>query len=80
LGETTSCGILQSGAVQCWGAGKVLGDCVTPNTCGQALAPTGLFTEIAVGYTNACGILASGKIKCWGSNTGGRSTPPPQFQ
>jgi Regulator of chromosome condensation (RCC1) repeat len=80
LGVITSCGILDSGDVQCWGAGKIAGDCSTPNTCGQALPQTGPFTEIAVGYTHACGLLATGKIKCWGSNTGGRGTPPSQFQ
>jgi hypothetical protein len=66
--------------VECWGAGLNAGDCSTPDKCGQGVAQTGPFVDIAVGYTNACGILANGKIKCWGSNSGGRSTPPAAFQ
>jgi Regulator of chromosome condensation (RCC1) repeat len=79
-GVVTTCGILDSGSVMCWGAGKTADNCDTLVNCGQALPPPGVFVDIAVGYTNACGILDSGKIACWGSNTGGRSTPPADFQ
>jgi alpha-tubulin suppressor-like RCC1 family protein len=80
VGQLTSCGILESGDVQCWGAGKTAGDCDTEDTCGQAVGQTGPFVDLAIGYTHACGLLENGKITCWGSDTGGRSTPPPEFQ
>ena len=80
VGLAHSCGILESGDVQCWGAGKTAGACSSVDTCGQAVFQTGPFLEIGLGYTNSCGILASGSIKCWGSNSGNRSTPPSTFQ
>lgn len=81
VGALHSCGILKkTGAVQCWGAGKTAGACATIDTCGQAVAHTGPFTDLALGYSNSCGILETGKIECWGSNSGGRSTPPLSFQ
>jgi len=79
-GFLSSCGILESGDIECWGAGTSSSDCKSAATCGQAVAQSGPFVDFALGYTNGCGILTNGKIKCWGSNTGGRSTPPAEFQ
>jgi hypothetical protein len=80
VGVSHSCGILDSGDIECWGAGKTAGDCSSIDTCGQSVSQVGPFVDLALGLSNSCGILASGKLKCWGSNTGGRSTPPASFQ
>jgi Regulator of chromosome condensation (RCC1) repeat len=80
VGFLDSCGILESGDIECWGAGTTPGDCNTFATCGQAVPQTGPFIDLALGLSNSCGMLESGKIKCWGSNSGGRSTPPTDFQ
>lgn len=81
VGFDHSCGILESGDVLCWGAGKTAGNCAASiDDCGQSVAQTGPFVDIALGLSNSCGILATGKLKCWGSDTAGRSTPPPSFQ
>ena len=80
VGFLHSCGILESGDIECWGAGTSAGDCKTFATCGQAVSQPGPFVDLALGASNSCGMLESGKIKCWGSNSGGRSTPPADFQ
>jgi alpha-tubulin suppressor-like RCC1 family protein len=69
-GETT-CALLASGAVQCWGAGDSgqLGNGFN----GWSPIPvsvTGIGTAIAVtaGESHSCASLASGAVQCWGSN------------
>jgi len=62
------------------GCGDTSSDGKTAATYGQANPQTGPFTELALAITNGCGRPMNGKIKYWGSNTGGRSTPPAEFQ
>ena len=80
VGVLHSCGILESGDIECWGAGTSAGESKTLATCGQAVPQAGRFIDLALGTSNSCGVLETGKIKCWGSNTGGRSTPPADFR
>ena len=59
-GYANSCGLRDTGAIECWGL----------NREGQATAPTGRFTAVASGYRHTCAIRAgSGEIACWGSNS-----------
>ena len=80
-GRMHSCAVQIDGQVRCWGAGTTLGNCqASVAECGQSMPPPDLFEEVAAGFTHSCGIRADGKIACWGSTTGGRSTPPTDFQ
>lgn len=80
-GLAHNCGVLENGAVKCWGAGTTDDDC-TPATmnCGQAMPPDGEFVQLAAGASHTCGLKDDGSITCWGSSTGGRSTPPADFR
>gem|GEM_PF-2536539 len=77
----SSCAILISGAVDCWGGNfdGELGDGTSggPDTCGGlpcSTTPTSTgisATSLAVGYTGYCAILTSGGVDCWGDNAEG---------
>ena len=80
-GAMHSCGLRSDGSVACWGAGLSANNCDAGWECGQSTAPDAAFIALSAGLTNSCGILrADGKLACWGSNTGGRSSPPPDFE
>ncbi len=81
-GDRTTCAVLTSGEVRCWGLnafgqlglgdtrmrGSAPGDLAT-------LAPTPLVGAAAVvtlGATHACARLVSGAVQCWGSGDAGR--------
>ena len=78
LGHT--CGLLEDGTVQCWGAGTEVDQCSNTLQCGQSTPPDDTFVQIAAGTPNSCGIRQDGSLACWGSNTGNRSTPPADFR
>ncbi|NDG86681.1 MAG: hypothetical protein EBY15_01875 [Gammaproteobacteria bacterium] len=61
-GITHSCGILNTGALLCWGN----------NDYGQTTAPKGAFRSVSAGGVQSCGITKTGRLKCWGS---GHSIP-----
>ena len=65
-GADHTCGILDTGAVACWGL----------NDEGQSAPPAGTFTMVSSGAEHTCGILDTGAVKCWGLDDEGRSTPP----
>ena len=50
-----TCGLLESGAVECWGNRDL----------GQAKAPDGRFTQISAGDDRSCGMRESGEVECW---------------
>jgi hypothetical protein len=56
-GITHSCGILNTGALLCWGN----------NDYGQTTAPKGAFRSVSAGGVQSCGITKAGRLKCWGS-------------
>ena len=61
-----NCGLLDSGAVECWGR----------NRYGQADAPTGRFSAIGAGGFHTCGLRETGAVECWGSNRAGQADAP----
>jgi cysteine-rich repeat protein len=85
LGYSTSCALLTTGAVKCWGqnsAGELgqgdlehRGD--QPGEMGDALPPIDLGTgakavTIAAGANHVCVLLDDASVKCWGYNGSGR--------
>jgi alpha-tubulin suppressor-like RCC1 family protein len=73
-----SCAVRTDGSLVCWGAGTTAAtDCRPANlNCGQALAPDGLFREVAAGYTQSCGVRDDGSVTCWGYDANGQLDVP----
>ena len=57
-GYDHTCGLRESGAIECWGR----------NDDGQTDAPAGRFSAISAGYWHTCAIRSDDAIECWGSN------------
>lgn len=79
-GNDTTCVVLQSGAVHCWGgnASGMLGKATTVDicasagaTCLSAVAVGASASAIAVGSNAVCVVLTSGGITCWGGSSFG---------
>ena len=64
-GEHT-CGILDTGAVACWGL----------DDQGQSMPLAGTFTAVSAGEEHTCGILDTGIVACWGLDDQSQSIPP----
>ena len=62
-----TCGLLETGAVQCWGL----------DNFDQSTPPTGTFTAVSAGGLHTCGLLETGAVQCWGFDKYGQSTPAP---
>lgn len=75
LGESHSCVITGSGALQCWGrndAGQ-LGDGTVVDRLAPASVTGGIaFTMVRAGVAHTCGITSTGSAYCWGSNAYGQ--------
>ncbi|MFM5904590.1 MAG: IPT/TIG domain-containing protein, partial [Micrococcales bacterium] len=78
-GGSTTCALLSTGAVKCWGLNTngQLGD----NTTTQKLVPTAVSgidgtaakaTAIAVGASHSCALISDGTVRCWGLNSSGQ--------
>jgi cysteine-rich repeat protein len=76
-GGDTTCVVLQSGAVHCWGGNTsgMLGKATTTDicasagaTCLSAVAIGGTASAISVGSNAVCAVLSSGSVICWGGN------------
>lgn len=65
-GNNFTCGVIQNGAVKCWGM----------NLAGRSSPPSGIFTQISAGDSHACGVTKGGAVKCWGQKAWGAATPP----
>ena len=65
-GTANTCGLRDTGAIECWGY----------NHSGQTDAPAGSFIAVSAGQSHTCGLRESGAIECWGSNNEGQSSPP----
>ncbi|OJT19907.1 hypothetical protein BO221_32385 [Archangium sp. Cb G35] len=85
LGLSSTCALLESGAVKCWGFNEDgqlgLGDRQNrgdnPGEMGDALPPVNLGSgwtarALAAGDLHTCAILGEGYVKCWGSNSFGQ--------
>ncbi|MYA00899.1 MAG: hypothetical protein F4Y35_03860 [Chloroflexi bacterium] len=57
------CALRLDGGAQCWGA----------DAHGQASAPAGRFTQIAIADRRSCGLRESGRVSCWGAPFGDES-------
>ena len=64
-GGDHTCGILDTGAVTCWGL----------DDQGQSTPPTDIFTAVNAGGDHTCGILDTGDVACWGLDEHGQATP-----
>ena len=62
-GAVHTCGILETGALLCWGA----------NDQGQLDAPSGTFASLSVGHAHACALTIDGDAQCWGRNDEGQT-------
>ena len=66
-GEQHTCGLRESGAIECWGG----------NNYGQSDALAGSYSAVSAGERHSCGLRESGVIECWGANDYGQSDAPP---
>jgi alpha-tubulin suppressor-like RCC1 family protein len=75
VGDTHSCALLASGAVQCWGDGELgqLGNGFNAEIVDAPVAVIGIgtATALALGVGHSCALLASGAVRCWGDNSAG---------
>ena len=73
----TTCVVLSTGAVKCWGKGdlRTLGDGVDSNTHSSNVPVdvSGITNavQVSVGRGHACALLSTGAVKCWGGNQDG---------
>ena len=65
-GALHSCGLHESGAIECWGR----------NTYGESSPPAGSFTAVSVGAFHSCGLRSDSAIVCWGRNRYAQADPP----
>jgi alpha-tubulin suppressor-like RCC1 family protein len=65
-GTLHTCGILEAGAIVCWGL----------NDDGQASPPGGTFAQVSAGVLHTCGLQTNGTVDCWGFDYYGQSSPP----
>lgn len=75
-GTNTSCALMLSGTVKCWG-GNGLGQLGTNNTIDSNIpldvsSLNNWATKISVGGSHACALNSAGEIKCWGANGSGQ--------
>ncbi len=86
-GSVHSCGLLDMGAVRCWGFGgdgrlgygneNAVGDDETPGSIEEPvdLDPglgTGAAKAISAGNGHSCALLGAGEVRCWGFNSTGQ--------
>jgi len=67
---TVACAVMESCDITC---GRPLRE---KNDFGQAIPPSGTFTQISAGSLHTCGVKTDGTLACWGKNDSGESTPP----
>ena len=71
-----TCGVTDTGAAHCWGAGNFgqLGNGM-PTTASTVPVPVSgghLFERLTLGARHSCGVLESGASLCWGANDSGQ--------
>ncbi|MDX2055419.1 MAG: hypothetical protein SFV15_23660 [Polyangiaceae bacterium] len=82
VGETWSCALLKTGAVQCWGApvgvppGSVLDSGFTPPATVPGLESS--VKAISANGDTACVLREDGSVWCWGANSAGQLGAPIQ--
>ena len=72
VGEKTTCALLQTGLVRCWGANDhgQIGDGTTVDRSTPTLVQGlgGAAKAIAAAGTHTCALLTTGTVQCWGAN------------
>jgi alpha-tubulin suppressor-like RCC1 family protein len=75
-GSSTTCAILEGGALSCWGNGQFGG--LGYGEGGDRFAPLGnvdvggAVTYVATGGRATCAVITGGFVRCWGQNQDGR--------
>jgi alpha-tubulin suppressor-like RCC1 family protein len=79
---STSCALLATGVIKCWGSNYSggLGQPISPDLCnGSSYCTTpvqvpgiGPATAISTGQAQVCAVLATGGVDCWGDNFDGQ--------
>lgn len=62
---TYACGVLVSGAVECWNDPYIGGGLYRADPAWWS-TPVGEFVDVAVSKAFACGVRADGEVACWG--------------
>ncbi len=73
-GSESTCALLSSGHVECWGHNQdgQLGDGnETDSDTPAVVKSVGTAVQVAAGTDHTCALLASGSVECWGSATWG---------
>jgi len=77
-GRDSTCALLVTGGVKCWGSNDAgnLGDggTVSQNVPVDVTGLSAGVTNIAMGSSGGCAILTGGALKCWEARGGGRAT------
>jgi len=76
VGNDTSCAILNTGSVQCWGSNEnyMLGTSSVSPGNGYTSSPVYVNNlgapaiALSIGYEHACAVLNNGTVSCWGFN------------
>lgn len=76
--EGSTCALLSSAEVACWGANDAgqVGDgaTATAQTTPKLVALGSGASAVATGGSHACAVVANGAVKCWGKNDQGQVT------
>lgn len=77
-GAFSSCALLESGSLRCWGGGilghgntELIGDDEDPEAVGD-VPVGGRVGQVALHEGHTCAVLTDGSIRCWGANTYGQ--------
>lgn len=72
-GDSTTCVVLQSGAVQCWG--MIIGNggftAATSSSAPVTVSGVSNATAVTTGNYHSCALLTGARLACWGDNTYG---------
>jgi cysteine-rich repeat protein len=81
LGGASSCALLDTGAVRCWGLNDLgqlgyghtanIGDDESPASAGD-VELGGVAIQVAGGSRHTCALLEGGSVRCWGRNDHGQ--------